>query len=197
MQMICLSIMSLYNANDIIQQKSHWLKSTRLHDTGCRKPIGCLQLQVSFRKRDTIYRAFLRKMTCKNKASDGSSPPCREMPFIERSVALRLHNTDCRTYHQYLFNHSEASSVTFSKGRASMCVAVCAVCWSVLQYVAVRCTLMQCWSTQTPAVSRSLKDELPCLHSKVHKLLPWEKYPVERDKDSLMLQCVKVCCSVS
>ena len=143
-----------------------------MHDTGCPTPIGCLKLQVSLHKRATIYRAFLRKMTCKNKASDGSWPPCREMPFTQRLVALRLHNNDYRTYHQYLFNHSEASSVTFSKGRASMCVAVCAVCCSVLQFVAMRCTLLQSLSTQTPVVSRSLKDELPCMHSKVHKLLP-------------------------
>jgi len=36
------------------------------------------QLQVIFRKRATNYRALLRKMTCKDKASYGSSPPCRQ-----------------------------------------------------------------------------------------------------------------------
>jgi len=39
-------------------------------------PIGCLKLQVIFRKRATIYRALLWKMTYKDKASYGSSPPC-------------------------------------------------------------------------------------------------------------------------
>ena len=38
--------------------------------------IGCLQLQVIFRKRVTNYRARLRKMTYKNKASYGSWSPC-------------------------------------------------------------------------------------------------------------------------
>jgi len=33
-------------------------------------------MQVSFRKRATNYRARLRKMTCEDKASYGSSPPC-------------------------------------------------------------------------------------------------------------------------
>ena len=43
--------------------------------TGWRKCIGCLKLQVSFRKRATNYRALLRKMTSKDKASYASSPP--------------------------------------------------------------------------------------------------------------------------
>jgi len=32
-------------------------------DTGWRRCIGCLKLQVSFRKRATSYRALLREMT--------------------------------------------------------------------------------------------------------------------------------------
>ena len=42
-----------------------------------RRPIGCLKLQVIFRKRAADYRALLRKVTCKDKASFGSLPPCR------------------------------------------------------------------------------------------------------------------------
>jgi len=37
--------------------------------TGWRRPIGCLMLQVIFRKRATNYRALLRKTTWKDKAS--------------------------------------------------------------------------------------------------------------------------------
>jgi len=48
-------------------------------DTGWRRPIRCLKLQVIFRKRATEYRALLRKMTCKDRASYGSSPPCMYM----------------------------------------------------------------------------------------------------------------------
>jgi len=33
------------------------------YDTGWRRPAGCLELQVIFRKRATNYRARLRKMT--------------------------------------------------------------------------------------------------------------------------------------
>ena len=37
--------------------------------------IGCLKLQVIFRKRATEYRALLRKMTYEDKASYNSTPP--------------------------------------------------------------------------------------------------------------------------
>ena len=44
--------------------------------TGWRRPIRCLKLQVILRKKITNYRAFLQKMTYKDKASYGSLPPC-------------------------------------------------------------------------------------------------------------------------
>jgi len=42
------------------------------------RPMGCLKLQVIFRERATNYRALLRKMTYKDKASYEPSPPCTE-----------------------------------------------------------------------------------------------------------------------
>ena len=49
--------------------------------TGRQKFIGCPKSQVIFRERATNYRALLRKMTYKDKASYGSSPPCiHEVP---------------------------------------------------------------------------------------------------------------------
>jgi len=48
----------------------------RLVSTGWRRLIGCLKVQVIFRKLATNYKALLRKMTYKDKASYGSSPPC-------------------------------------------------------------------------------------------------------------------------
>jgi len=44
--------------------------------TGWRRPIGFLKLQVIFCKRATNYRAILRKMNSKGKASYDSTPPC-------------------------------------------------------------------------------------------------------------------------
>ena len=42
---------------------------------GWRRLIGCLNLQVIFRKRATDYRTLLRKMTYEDKASYDSTPP--------------------------------------------------------------------------------------------------------------------------
>jgi len=44
--------------------------------TGWRRRRGCLKLQVIFRKRATNYRALLRKITYRDKASYDSTPPC-------------------------------------------------------------------------------------------------------------------------
>ena len=43
---------------------------------GWPRLIGCLKLQVIFRQRATNYRALLRKITYKDKASYDSTPPC-------------------------------------------------------------------------------------------------------------------------
>ena len=48
-------------------------------DTGQRRTIRCLELQAIFPKRATNYRALLRKMTCEDKASSDSTPPCMYM----------------------------------------------------------------------------------------------------------------------
>jgi len=45
-------------------------------DTGWRRLIGYLKLQVFFRKRATNYRSLLRKTTYNDKASCDSTPPC-------------------------------------------------------------------------------------------------------------------------
>ena len=60
-----------------------WQTHVWIGDTRWRRPIRCLKLQVVLRKRATNYRALLRKMTCKNKASYGSWPPCSIGPFEE------------------------------------------------------------------------------------------------------------------
>jgi len=47
--------------------------------TGWRWLTACLKLQVIFRKKATNSRAFLRKMTSKDKTSYESSPPCTSL----------------------------------------------------------------------------------------------------------------------
>ena len=62
------------------------------NDTGWQRPIGCLKVQVIFRKRATNYKALLRKMTFKDKASYGSSPHGREK---EREMLFGFHFQKC------------------------------------------------------------------------------------------------------
>ena len=49
-------------------------KGFECHARGWQTPIGCLKLQVTFRKRATNYGASLWEMTCKDKASCDSEP---------------------------------------------------------------------------------------------------------------------------
>jgi len=65
-------------------------------DIGWRKSIGCLKLQVNFCKRATNYRALLRKMTYKDKASYASTLPCTCIS----SIHLRYFQI-CITYIRY------------------------------------------------------------------------------------------------
>jgi len=54
--------------------------------TGWRRLVGCLKLQVIFRKRATKYATLLRKMTYKHRPSYGSSPPC--MSWLIKSTEI-------------------------------------------------------------------------------------------------------------
>ena len=66
------------------------------NDTEWRRPIGCLKLHISPRKRATNYRAFLWKMTCKEKAFYGVSPPCNNS---------REHSDICTHTHTHTLSH--------------------------------------------------------------------------------------------
>jgi len=57
--------------------------------TGWRRLIGCLKVQVIFRKRATNYRALLRKMTYEDQVSYDSTPPC-----ITQSFNLAIYEID-------------------------------------------------------------------------------------------------------
>jgi len=62
---------------DVVSGKKDDVEYVRGREhTGWQRPIGCLNLQVNFRKKAINYRALLRKITYKDKASYGSSPPC-------------------------------------------------------------------------------------------------------------------------
>ena len=58
-------------------------------DTGWRRPIGCLKLQVIFRKKAANYGALWRKRTYDDKASNDSTPPCT---VFESAAHVSIHN---------------------------------------------------------------------------------------------------------
>ena len=54
----------------------HDYEEESLMYTGWRRLIGSPKLQIIFHRNATKYRSLLRKMTCKDKGSYESSPPC-------------------------------------------------------------------------------------------------------------------------
>jgi len=77
------------------ESQSHFLSHTV---TGWRRRVGCLKLQVIFRQTANNYRALLRNMTYKDKASYGSSPPCTLCSSTpSRSICVCLSLTCTKT----------------------------------------------------------------------------------------------------
>jgi len=72
-------------------------------NTVWRRPIGCLKLQVIFRKRATNSRALWRKMTSKDKASYGSSPPCNSAFINLMYTVLAKMHSGIKTFTGFLF----------------------------------------------------------------------------------------------
>ena len=68
---------------------SHLWHTANTCDTGWRKPIGCLKLQVIVCKRASNYRALLRKMTYKDKASCDSTLPGMTPVYVQWIIFLR------------------------------------------------------------------------------------------------------------
>jgi len=77
-----------------------------------RKCIGCLELQVSFRRSATTYRALLREMTDKDTASSASSPLCISCAPCE---ILSLQETyKMKLLYIFTYTHAHAYIHTFT-----------------------------------------------------------------------------------
>jgi len=77
--MSCTCIHSNIHANPYTLTREYlWVCrfTCRYMDTGWQRLIGCLKMQVIFRKGATNHRALLRKMTYEDKATYASTPPC-------------------------------------------------------------------------------------------------------------------------
>jgi len=94
--------------------------------TGWRRPKGCLELQVIFRKRATNYKARLQKMNCKNMASYGTLPPCTiyvsVCVFVYVRVCVRERAWMCTCGRVPL---SRLSTLFWYHLREYVCVRVC------------------------------------------------------------------------
>jgi len=92
-----------------------------VRDTGWWRPIGCLKLQVIFRKSAINYRALLRKMTYKDKASYGSSPPCSCM-FVFCLGAFVFFSSMCCSVQSESTSCARDSFFSFSLFTVCLCV---------------------------------------------------------------------------
>ena len=68
-------------------------------DTGWRRPIGCLKLQVIFHKRATIYRALLQKMTYKHRYRTQCSSFLRMQSHLNVTSSMSQ-NDEWSTFHE-------------------------------------------------------------------------------------------------
>jgi len=107
--MQCLCAMSICNngrsnhCNDMIVIHQ-WLEATT---TLWRRLIGCLKMQVVFRKRATNYRALVRKILYQDKASYGGSPPCICNVYMQRLYAMTVQATASMTVTHWWGNSND------------------------------------------------------------------------------------------
>ena len=90
---------------DVAACMSFWgyaCSTTWYCNTGWRRLIGSPKLQIIFHKRATKYRALLRKMTYKDKASYESSPPCISKAWLVIHVICNI----CDLYYMCDMTHS-------------------------------------------------------------------------------------------
>ena len=84
------------------------LQSFRDCGTGWRRLIASPKLQIIFLIRATKYRLLLRKMTCKDKGSYESSPPCISLKDICKNCNILQHTAlRCNTLQHTLWTGAQ------------------------------------------------------------------------------------------
>jgi len=78
--------------------------------TGWQRLIGCLKVAGHFHKRATNYRALLRKMILKDKASHGSSPPCNDKDRKHRYGLCEASKEKTREFQRQLLHYFSKSN---------------------------------------------------------------------------------------
>jgi len=84
--------------------------------TGWRRHIGSPKLLIIFHKRAIKYRSLLRKMTCKDKGSYESSPPCIARARLTLMHELLDHQSPSHAhYHTLLSDMHKAQKGPYSR----------------------------------------------------------------------------------
>ena len=85
---------------DVTPRENGWIlwREIRVLDTWWRRPLGCLKLQVIFRKRATYYRALLRKITYEDEAPYDTTPLCSMVVVISSSMRQQKTVVDTHTH---------------------------------------------------------------------------------------------------
>jgi len=83
---------------------------TTISNTGWRRPIWCLKLQVKLRKRATNYRALLRKMICKIRHPMGIRhpvlpPPICFWPFLRMHISVTTRKREQKKIRIHVYMH--------------------------------------------------------------------------------------------
>ena len=147
--------------------------------TGWRKPIGCLKLQVIFRKRATNYRALLRKMIYKDKVSYDSTPPCTwHGSFLCDRIDSHVWRNAFKCVTWYILQHTATHCNTLQH-TATHC-NMCDMIHSAIAIVPMCRSLLPNHSTHTNHISFPKE---PCTHmslflkTPVHKQASFPKEP--------------------
>ena len=125
--------------------------------TGWRSLIGCLKLQVIFRKRATNYRALWRKITCKDKASSESTPPCSIIWGAASKWATQT--ADCNILRHTPTHCSAPNNTGVSTAPDSLLATLqhAATRCNTLQHVATRCSKLQHTASHCITLQRTAK----------------------------------------
>jgi len=109
-------------------------------NTGWRRPIGCLKLQDIFHKRATNYRALLRKMTYKDKASYESLPPCtRWVPRLSLCVYHVYYHVWLYVWQMHIVRISGAAHEYVRVSTYDSCISYISTSVCLLRYVMYVC----------------------------------------------------------
>jgi len=133
--------------------------------TGWRSLIGCLKLQVIFRKRATNYRALWRKITCKDKASSESTPPCSIIWGAASTWATQT--ADCNIL-QHTPTHCSAPNNTGVSTAPDSLLAT-------LQHAATRCNTLQHVATNCNTLHH-IASHSNALQNTEQRTCPWRAW---------------------